>query len=82
MRFRQTIQKDKEIKRKKHPAATIGKTFPPFHRVSTHTDRKGKTKYNSYVIPALSSDTYVETLATASKLILYEQFFEELKAIM
>jgi len=36
----------------------------------------------TYVISALSSDTYVETLATASKLILYPQLFEELKAIM
>jgi len=36
----------------------------------------------TYVISALSSDTYVEQLATASKLILYPQLFEELKAIM
>jgi len=34
------------------------------------------------VISALSSDTYVEPPATASKLILFPQIFEELKAIM
>jgi len=36
----------------------------------------------TYVISALSSDTYVEPLTTASKLILYPQLFEELKAIL
>jgi len=35
-----------------------------------------------FVISALSSDTYVEMSATASKLILYSQIFEELKTIM
>jgi len=36
----------------------------------------------NYVISALSSDTYVEPPATASKLILNPQLFEELKTIM
>jgi len=36
----------------------------------------------TYVIYALSSDTYVEPPATASKLILYPQLSEELKTIM
>ena len=36
----------------------------------------------TYVIGALSSSTYIEPSLTASKLILYPQFFEELKTIM
>jgi len=36
----------------------------------------------TYVISALSSDTYVEPLATATKLILYPQLLEEIKVIM
>ena len=36
----------------------------------------------TYVISALSSDTYIKPLATASKLIPYPQLYEELKTIM
>ena len=36
----------------------------------------------TYVISALSSDTYVEPTANTSNLILYRSLFEELKKIM
>jgi len=36
----------------------------------------------TYVISAMSSDTYVEPAANASNLILYTRLFEELKTIM
>ena len=36
----------------------------------------------TYVISALSSDTYVEPAANASNLILYPRLFEELKTIL
>ena len=36
----------------------------------------------TYVISALSSDTYVEPAANASNLFLYPRLFEELKTIL
>jgi hypothetical protein len=36
----------------------------------------------TYVISALSSDTYVEPAANASNLILFPRLFEELKTIL
>jgi len=38
--------------------------------------------FMTYVISALSSDTYVEPVANASKLILYPRLFRELKTIL
>ena len=35
----------------------------------------------TYVMSALSSDTYVQTTGTASELILFSQLFEELNNI-
>jgi len=36
----------------------------------------------TYVISALSSDTYVEPAANASNVILYPRLFEEIKTIL
>ena len=36
----------------------------------------------TYVLSALSSETYVETAVNTSNLILHPRLFEELKAIM